>query len=329
MKPLVSVGALGGTIAMTTTETGAVTPALDAEDLLAPVPGLDALAEVTSRSLANLPSPSILPSHILAALDYAKEMVDGGAAGVVLTHGTDTLEETAYFLDLLWDREEPIVLTGAMRGANLPGADGPANLLAAIATAIDPAVRGMGTLVVLDDTIHLARLVSKTHSTAVSAFQSPGWGPIGRIVEGRVRLMYKPATTFPALPVPGPHEIQIPVIQSPLGDEGRWAYGLALTNPHALVIEASGVGHLSMRTADACEQLVTDGLLVAMVTRTGSGSTTEHSYAYPGSEEDLIARGIIPGGFLTGRKLRILLHILTSAGMDREEIISEVHRRGQ
>ena len=108
-----------------------------------------------------------------------------------------------------------------------------------------------------------------------------------------------------------------------------WVTAIASNNPRALVIEASGVGHLSEAAADACEQLMKDGLLVAMVTRTGSGTTLEHSYGYPGSEEDLIERGIIPGGFLTGRKLRVLLHVLLSSGADVDTIRNTVAGHGR
>lgn len=327
-KPGVAVGALGGTIAMSAVGTGAVKPELDAEDLVAAVPELTNIADIRAHSIANVASPAIVPSHVLDALAFARRAVDDGAVGVVLTHGTDTLEETAYFLDLLWDREEPLVVTGAMRSPNLPGADGPANLLSAVVAASSEEARGLGVLVVLDDTVHLARLVSKTHSTGVWTFQSPGWGPVGRIAERKLRLMLKPARMFDPLPVPSADPLHIPIVQSPWADDGMWVTAIASNNPRALVIEASGVGHLSEAAADACEQLMKDGLLVAMVTRTGSGTTLEHSYGYPGSEEDLIERGIIPGGFLTGRKLRILLHVLLSSGADVDTIRNTVARHG-
>lgn len=328
-KPIVAVGALGGTIAMSAPGMEAVKPELDAAALVASVPVLEDVAEIRSHSISNVPSPAIVPSNVLAALDFAREAVDSGADGVVLTHGTDTLEESAYFLDLLWDREEPLVLTGAMRSPNVPGADGPANLLASVVTASAPEARGMGVLVVLDDTVHLARLVTKSHATAVSAFQSPGWGPVGRIVERKLRLMLRPARVFDQLPVPDARDIGIPIVQSHLGDDGQWVKAIAASNPRALVIEASGAGHLSIPAADAVEELTREGLIVAMVTRTGSGSTTEHTYGYPGSEEDLIARGIIPGGFLNARRLRILLHVLLSSGMTHEQIRDEVRLRGE
>lgn len=328
MRPVIAVGALGGTIAMSAEGTGAVKPELGADDLVGAVPALTDVAEIRAVTISNVASPAIVPQNVLDALKFAKKSVDEGAKGVVLTHGTDTLEETAFLLDLLWDRDEPLVVTGAMRSPNLPGAEGPANLLAAVVTAAATDARGMGVLVVLDDTVHLARLVSKTHSTGVWTFQSPGWGPVGRIAERRLRMMMKPLRLFDPLPVPDAGPIRIPIVETPFGDEGDWVDAIAAMNPPAIVVAASGVGHMSEPVADACEVLIAGGLPVAMVSRSGSGTTLEHSYGYPGSEEDLIERGVIPGGFLTGRKMRLLLHVLNKAGASENTIRDEIAKRG-
>src|SRR5690625_1220843 len=152
MLPILSVAAMGGTIAMTAPAPGrAAQPVLDADALLDGVPGLGALAAVRATSVCTKPSPSIDVADVLTALGWARAQVDDGARGVVVTHGTDTLEETAYLLDLLWDRPEPLVLTGAMRQADLPSADGTANVLAAARVALAPEARERGVLVVLND----------------------------------------------------------------------------------------------------------------------------------------------------------------------------------
>src|SRR5690606_38763725 len=166
----------------------AAEPRLDAAALVDRVPQLGALAALRTTTVCNKPSPSVEVADVLAALAWARAQVDGGAAGVVVTHGTDTLEETAYLLDLLWDRAEPLVVTGAMRQADVPSTDAPANLLAAARVALDPEARGRGVLVVLDDAVHLAARVTKESSTALDAFVSPGTGPVGRLHEHEPRF---------------------------------------------------------------------------------------------------------------------------------------------
>lgn len=329
MKPTIAVGALGGTIAMTPARPGEpVAPGLSAADLVAAVPELELVAEIRASTIRNVASPAIVVDDVLAALAFARQSVDDGATGVVLTHGTDTLEETAYFLDLVWDRAEPIVVTGAMRSPNLPGADGPANLLAATVTAADPTARGLGVLTVLDDTVNLARLVSKTNSTGVWTFQSPGWGPVGRVNEQRLRMMLKPVRSFDPLPVPDAGDINMPLVEAPWADDGAWVGPLAASSPRGIVIKGSGVGHLSVPAADALEAVIADGVPVVIATRASSGTTLERTYGYPGSEADLLERGFIMGGYLSGRKCRILLHVLVAAGADHTRIEEEFAVRG-
>src|SRR6185437_4013034 len=131
---------------------------------------------------------------------------EDGSAGIVITQGTDTIEETAFALDLLWAGHAPIVITGAMRNPSLPGADGPANLLAAVQVAASPTARGLGALVVFNDEIHAARFVSKTHTSKPSAFQSRHTGPIGWLSEGHPVVVSRPVGRF-CLDVPSNSEV--------------------------------------------------------------------------------------------------------------------------
>lgn len=172
----VSVGALGGTISMTTDSNG--TGALPSQGAASQVGALNAQygISVAATDIALIGSPSMTLTTLLRALAFARLEVDKGACGVVLTHGSDTLSEAAFFLSLLWDREEPLILTGAMRPADAPGADGPGNLAGAIRCAAEPSMRGMGVLVFFADFVHSAMLCEKTDSTWVNAFSSPGWG---------------------------------------------------------------------------------------------------------------------------------------------------------
>ncbi|WP_431043202.1 asparaginase [Streptomyces sp. P1-3] len=189
---------------------GPVVARLTGADLTAAVPGLTELGTpLEIRDAHAVPSASLTTSHMLAVVRDASRAVAEGAAGVVVTQGTDTLEETAYLVDLVWPHEEPFVLTGAMRNPTLAGPDGPANLLAAVLVAEAAEARGLGALVVFNDEIHAARWARKTHSTSTAAFASPNAGPIGHVIEGGVRVLarpprHEPLPVAPALPSGGP-----------------------------------------------------------------------------------------------------------------------------
>lgn len=316
-RPIIALGALGGTIAMKPAEPGAaVSPDLDADDLIAAVPGLADVAEIRAESICNVSSPQLMMDNVLAALAFAQAAVADGAVGVVFTHGTDTLEETAFLLSLLWDRPEPLVLTGAMRSPNLAGADGPANVLAAVLAASDPELRDCGALVAFNDEIHEARAVTKTHASSTATFQSPGWGPIARVIEGHVEHWCRPHHRTSTLPVPEAGPVRIPVIEAGLADDGHFLDVLADGGAAAIVISASGGGHVSQESAERCAAIVERGLPVIVATKTGSGRTLKTSYGYPGSESDLIDKGVIMAGYLSPRKARLLAHVALAAGAD-------------
>ncbi len=313
---VVAIGAMGGTIAMKrSTPAGANAPALEARDLVSAVPGLDQLVEPRVESICNVPSASIGVTEVLQALSFARRAVAEGAAGVVLTHGTDTLEETAYLLDLLWDEAAPIVITGAMRSATTPSADGPANLLAAVLTAASPQAAGLGVLVCLNDTVHLAARVEKTASMAVEAFESPGFGPIGRVMENQFRLNWAMVSPRPeALPTPRNAPINVALLECGLGDDGRLVRAAHGAGFEGLVISGLGVGHVPVPMADAISEVIEAGVIVVVGSRTARGGTATNLYGYPGSEVDLMQRGVVMAGELSPRKARLLLHIMLSAG---------------
>lgn len=317
--PVVAMGAMGGTIAMKpATPNAPVSPGLDAHDLIATVPGLADVAELRVENICNIPSPSITVAEVLQALDFARRAVADGADGVVLTHGTDNLEETAYLLDLLWDEDAPIVVTGAMRSALMPGADGPANLLAAAVTASSPRARGLGVVTCLNDVVHLASRVTKTSSMAMETFESPGFGPVGRMVEGAFRLLWNPVLPRPsALPVPAAGPISVALLEVAFADDGRLISMAQQAGFRGVVVAGSGVGHVSEAAADAVAGALADGMTVVVASRTSSGGTATASYGYRGSEADLIQQGVIMAGDLTPRKARLLLHVLLSAGYTR------------
>lgn len=329
MTPRIAIGALGGTIAMAADAPGgAVSPKLDADSLVAAVPGLDQIASIEAKTLASLPSPSVGPVEVRAAFEFAEASVANGADGVVITHGTDTLEETAYLLDLCWRHPEPLVVTGAMRHPEAISADGPANLLAASLTASSPAARDMGVLVCLDDTILAARHVTKSDSTSLATFTAPSWGPLGRIVEGQVRMVTRPVERFDALPMPGTDVIDVAYHEALLGDDGRQLAAVIASGPRGLVLSGAGGGHVSQTAAEPLVKALDEGLPVVFGTRTGGGSSLVSTYGYPGSEEHLIAHGAIGAGFLHPRKARLLLHVLLEAGYDVEAMREAFSSRG-
>ena len=187
--PSIALILLGGTITMTRDATGGIAPTLTADALLQAVPGLSDVADVIPQSPFRIPGASLTIPHLVQVAKAAAAAVAQGATGVIVVQGTDTIEETAFALDCLWTESAPLVVTGAMRGPEAAGADGPANLLAAAIGASAPALRDMGVLVVLNDQVHAAANVAKTHTGLCSAFVSRGAGPIAEICEGQVHLL--------------------------------------------------------------------------------------------------------------------------------------------
>ena len=166
---------------------GAIKPALQADELVRAVPALERIAALETVAYSNKPGATLTLRDLASLSDVIADGFDRGCQGAVVVQGTDTIEETAFALELLARSTLPVVVTGAMRGAQAPGADGPSNLLAAVTVAASPDAAGLGTLVVLGDEAHAARHVQKTHTTLPSAFRSPGAGPLGTIQEGQFR----------------------------------------------------------------------------------------------------------------------------------------------
>ncbi len=307
---------LGGTIAMTATADGGVAPALGAGELIAAVPGLAALGlELDLLDVANLPSSSLRLTDVVALSRRISALLAAGADGVVVTQGTDTLEECAYLLDLLHERPEPVIVTGAMRNPLQAGADGPANLLAALTVAADPQARGRGVLVAFADEIHAAVRVRKTHSTSVAAFASADTGPVGRLVEGRARFLAGAGHRL-VLPRPvGSGLPRVPLIFATLGaDEPE------LDRPaDGLVVAAFGVGHLPEWWMAPLAELAAR-IPVVLASRTLAGPVLSDTYSYAGSERDAIGRGLIPAGFLAPAKARLLLLSVLAAGGGHERV---------
>ena len=326
MPGVVGVLALGGTIAMSRDDTAnsdettnSVVPTLTANDLVAGL-GSACGVDIEARTIVNRPGASLTIGDLFTLVDTARRLVDDGALGVVVTQGTDTMEETAFILDLLWDRSAPLVVTGAMRNPTQLGADGPANLAAAIQVATSSACRGVGCVVVMNDEIHAARYVRKEHSTSPAAFRSPGAAKIGSVQEGRARLwMSVPRHHWMPTRLSGPLA-RVALVEATFDDEGGLLAPHVLEPFQGVVIAGFGVGHLSAVAAEAAIAAAV-ARPVVLASRCGAGGTLTGTYGFVGSESHLLSNGLISAGRLDARKARLLLVLLLTSGVGRDTVV--------
>lgn len=310
MTASVAVFFLGGTISMAGRD-GVLVARLGADELIASVPQLAELdVAVAVHDVARVPSAALRFDDVL---DLLASMTAVSADGCVVVQGTDTLEETAFLLDLLWPGDPSLVVTGAMRNPTLPGADGPANLLAAVTVAASDAARGCGVLVVMNDEIHAARFAAKRHTSSPAAFTSPDLGPVGRLVEGNAAFLAG-VPRRPQLPVPARMDVTVPVLTSVFDDDG-YLLDRIDDGCDGLVVAGFGGGHVPDRLAERLGELAAR-MPVVLASRAGAGPVLTATYGYAGSETDLIARGLIPSGRLDAVKARVLLAVLLANGAD-------------
>jgi L-asparaginase len=316
-RPRIKLIALGGTIASTSDQGGReVAPRLTADALAAAVPGLDALATLETTDREPAASFELGPEQMLDVAHVARTAIESGCRGVVVTQGTDTLEETAYLLALTLGRHVPVAITGALRNPTLPGADGAANLLAAVTVATHTPAAALGPVAVLDDEIHLARWAAKTHTIRTWAIQSPGTGPVGEVAEGRVRLWHAPLFTD-VLGLPDSFSgARVDLVRLVAGDDGRLLRSLLLDSPAGVVIEGTGGGHVPSATLDAIDALLERGVPVVLASRCAAGRNLERTYDMPGGEIDIMRRGVLPAGWLSGGKARLRLMVALALGLE-------------
>jgi L-asparaginase len=317
--PKVAVFSLGGTISSVDAGGKGVEPTLTGEALVADVPEIADVAEVSATSFRQAASGEITVKDLVELASEITNRIDQGASGVVVTQGTDTIEETSFVLDLLVDRDAPVVVTGAMRNPTLPGADGPANLLAAIQVAASDVALGLGAVVVLNDEIHAARFVRKTHTSNPATFRSDPVGPLGWVSEGVPRIVLRPAGRYTITLPEDAQDSQVALLTITLGDDGRLLAEIERQGYAGLVIEAMGGGHAPSVMVEALEDLA-GKMPVILASRTKSGEVLHSTYGFPGSETDLLDRGLINAGPLDGLKARLLLTLLLRSGATREEI---------
>src|SRR5690606_23865819 len=319
--PRIALIVLGGTIVMVPQDNGGIAPGLTAEQLLASVPGLGDIAALEVVTKQGLPSASLSLSAIAALASEIDALYQQGVDVVVVVQGTDTIEESVFLLDLLVQSDQPLVVTGAMRGPAMPGADGPANLYAAVLVAASPAAAQLGALVVLNDEIHAARYVHKAHTYLPSAFTSPGAGPVGVVVEKRARFHFKLPVSIKYNVPPSFECAPVALVKIVLGDSG-WMLDQLLKLEYAgVVVEGVGAGHVPAEVVPNLQRLAGIKPVVLSSRIYGGGSLTG-TYGYAGSEIDLLHKGLISGGFLSGIKARLLLSVLLGRGEDPASVRS-------
>jgi L-asparaginase len=306
----ITVLAAGGTIAMAGTDGGRAAPSLDAAALIAAVPALAEVADLRAETIDTRPSVQLDPPGALAIARAAVAEADAGR-GVVVTHGTDTLEEVALLCDLLYAGEAPIVFTGAMRPASAPGADGPANLLDAVTVAGEPDAAGLGVLVAFAGRVHAARAVRKVDSTAPDAFASPRLGPVGRVQEGRARISRR-LERFPPVPVSSLDAV-VHVITAGLGADGTLVDAAVEAGADGLVAVLLGAGHTPPPLLAALERAAKRVTVVATV-RPERGSILRSTYGFAGAETELRTTPVICAGALSPAAARIKLMACLGAG---------------
>jgi L-asparaginase len=326
MQKRILLVSLGGTITMTAAGGAGLMPTLGADDLLRRSPDLRQIAVIESWSAATLPSASLTIDLIVGLARELRERFAAGFDGAVVVQGTDTLEETAFLLDCLVAEPQPIVVTGAMRAGELPGADGMANLSDAIRVAADDASRGRGTLVAFGGEIHAARFALKTHTVSLTSFQSRDRGPIGIVCEEQVRFHSSVERMRPISPVDTSGERPVALLRFALGDGDRLLKQLPGLGFAGLVIEAAGGGHVSADQMPALRDLAAI-MPVIRASRCHKGPVLEATYAYAGSEIDLRAAGVLSAGDLCGLKARLLLALLLMTRADRTSVEAEFRLR--
>jgi L-asparaginase len=319
--PKVAVISLGGTISSAAAGPGdqavssGVVPKLGADKLVEALrydPEQVRIEPITHRQVA---SSSLTLPDVFGLVGVIERCVADGADGVVVTQGTDTMEEAAFVADLCYSGDAPVVFTGAMRDSTQLGADGAANLAGAVATALSPQARSAGVLLVMNDTIHSARWAAKRHTSNVAAFDSAPVGPLGWIIEGRAEIVLRPARRS-TVGVPAPDRPLRAVAIAPvgLGEDGRILEVLPQLGFCGVVLQSFGGGHVPDQMMPAVRDLAGQ-VPVVLASRVRSGSTLSHTYGFPGSELDLAEAGVIPAGHLDPYKSRLLLTVLLTNGV--------------
>lgn len=309
----------GGTITMKVDpKIQAAVPTLTGEEIMSMVTGIEDFATIESYTFSKLPGPHMTPEIMLDLSKYITSLLNReDITGVVVTHGTDSLEETAYLLDLTINSEKPVIITGSMRNSSELGYDGPANLAASICTAISDEAKNRGVLVCFNDELHCASEVTKANSMSLNAFQTPSFGPIG-IVDNNEVIFYRESTKKQHFNIEKV-ESNVDLIKCVTGMDSRLVDFCVKNGDKGLIIEGMGRGNIPPKMVEGIKNAIMNNVAVVIVSRCYQGRVLD-SYGYHGGGKELRNLGIIFGDNLPGQKARIKLMLALSVTNDLEEV---------
>lgn len=318
-KPKVAIIFTGGTISMSVDpRIGAAIPTLSNEEIMSLVTNIDTVARIEPINFSKLPGPHINPIMMLKLQKVVTEILDrDDISGVIVTHGTDTLEETAYLLDLTINCEKPVIIVGAMRNSSELGYDGPSNLASAVCTAISPHAKNKGVLIVMNNEVNAASEVTKTNTLSLDTFKSLEFGALGIVDSDKVifhrqivNRQYIPTSTI----VP-----EVDLIKCASGMDSRLIKYCVDTGAKGIVLEALGRGNVPPTMLEGIEYAMANQVVLVMVSRCPTGRVLD-TYGYEGGGRQLRNMGVILGGDLPGQKARIKLMLALGFSNDLNEI---------
>jgi L-asparaginase len=310
----------GGTIAMKVDKklNGAI-PSLSPSEIVATLSGIDEFQNLDVYEFSRKPSPSITPIDMKRIASKVQQILDEKeSCGVVVLHGTDVLEETAFYLNAVIHSEKPVVLTGSMKNASELGYDGLTNLVSSIKVAMSPESKSKGTLVVMNDTINSAMEVTKTHTMSLDTFKSVEFGPLGMIDHNEV-IYYRDIAHNKAYNLENKINDDTYLLKVYAGMDGQMLDFLVEKGAKGIVLETLGRGNVPPPMLDSISNAVRNDVVIVLTSRCYSGRVLD-TYAYPGGGKDLTKRGCILGGSFNGQKARILLMLAISNQYNHSQI---------
>jgi L-asparaginase len=306
----------GGTISMRVDpERGGAVPTLSGEEIVRMVPGIDRVARLEVREFGKLPGPHMTIERMWELRAEILRAVQEGFEAVVVTHGTDTIEETAYLLDRSLPAVVPVVLTGAMRNSSELSWDGPVNLMSAVQVAASPESRGRGTMVAMDERMVQGAEVVKTHTEEFGTFQSPNWGPLGIVDKGHV-LYYRESRRKPML-APDAPVTPVDLVKIVAGADARLVEASLESGARGIVLEALGRGNVPPEVVPGVRRWTEAGRPLVVTSRSLRGRVLD-TYAYMGGGHVLREMGAIFADHLTGQQARI--ELMLALGVFRGDV---------